>query len=120
MFVAGECQTNDDCNNNPNVASNECKSGFKNMTTECECLPEMWCRDNPHTVNEFCQLLCYPKKVEGCAHWGENCKVCQEMRGANSCQYKDVTGICQEDGKCDYPDNSKYLFMIKIKNSLKV
>ena len=82
------------------------------MTTECECLPEMWCRDNPS--NEHCQLLCYPKKVAGCAHWGDNCKVCQETRGANSCQYKDVIGQCQEDGKCDYPDNSKQLIMYQM------
>ena len=81
------------------------------MTTDCECLPEMRCRDNP---NEHCQLLCYPKQVAGCAHWGDNCNKCLEMRGANSCQYKDVIGQCQEDGKCDYPDNSKYSIILQI------
>ena len=78
------------------------------MTTNCECLKEMWCRDKPKQSQGYndCKFLCYPKKVEGCDHWGGDCNVCQQTRGANSCVYKNVIGTCQDNGKCDYPNNS--------------
>ena len=78
------------------------------MTTNCECLKEMWCRDKPKGSRGYndCRFLCYPKKVEGCDHWGGDCNVCLRTRGANSCVYKNVIGTCQDNGKCDYPDNS--------------
>ena len=115
MFISyqtgdDECRIDSDCNDNPDVRSDECKPGYKNMTTNCECLKEMWCRDKPIGSRDFddCPLWCYPKKVEGCNHWGGDCNVCQETRGSNPCIYKDVNGTCQENGKCDYPDNSMY------------
>ena len=116
-----ECQIDSDCNDNPDVRSDECKPGYKNMTTNCECLKEMWCRDKPKGSRDSddCPLWCYPKKVEGCNHWGGDCNVCQQTRGSNPCIYKDVIGTCQENGKCDYPDNSMYQydFEIAIKNN---
>ena len=118
-----ECQIDSDCNDNPDVRSDECKPGYKNMTTNCECLKEMWCRDKPKGSRDSddCPLWCYPKKVEGCNHWGGDCNVCQQTRGSNPCIYKDVNGTCQENGKCDYPDNSMYHddFEIAIMNTNK-
>ena len=125
MFIScqigdDECQIDSDCNDNPDVRSDECKPGYKNMTTNCECLKEMWCRDKPKGSRDFddCPLWCYPKKVEDCNHWGGDCNVCQQTRGSNPCIYKDVIGTCQDNGKCDYPDNSMYRddFEIAIKN----
>jgi len=70
------------------------------MTTDCECLREYWCRDGEGE----CPLKCYPKKIAGCEHWGDNCKACQQAKGVNSCQQDEIQGECQEDGKCKYPD----------------
>ena len=98
-----DCQTDDDCNieNAIYAPTRECKQGFKNMTTDCECLKEYYCRngDGP------CPLKCYPKKIDGCEHWGDNCISCKTAKGVNSCKNKEIEGECQEDGKCKYPDN---------------
>ena len=94
-----DCATNEDCNSD-STTTRECKQGFKNMTTDCECLKEQYCRDG----TGFCPLKCFPKKIEGCKHWGDNCKTCQQAKGVNSCHYKEIQGECQEDGRCKYPD----------------
>merc|ERR1712212_1121859 len=94
-----DCQTDDDCNieNAVYATTRECKQGFKNMTTDCECLKEYYCRngDGP------CPLKCYPKKIDGCEHWGDNCISCKTAKGVNSCKNKEIEGQCQEDGKCN-------------------
>ena len=97
---SGDCQTDDDCNSET-TTTRECIQGFKNMTTNCECLKEYYCRksDGP------CPLRCYPKKIEGCEHWGDNCKTCQSAKDVNSCKNKEIVGECLDDGKCKYPDN---------------
>ena len=89
------------------MKSEECKQGFKGMSPECECLREMWCRDASPIKQQKCPLLCYPKKVVGCEHWGANCQICQKAKNVNPCNYKDIKGICQENGKCKYPEQSK-------------
>ena len=99
--------TDQDCNNNL-VTSEECKQGFKNMSTECACLPELWCRNGSSIPTEHCRLLCYPKKVVGCEHWGANCQTCQQAKNVNPCVYKDIVGTCQGNGTCRYLDQSKY------------
>ena len=107
------CQSNSDCNNNPDIRPRQCTPGFKNMTTDCECLKAMYCRDQPKESQGYkdCPLWCNPKKVEGCSHWGEDCNVCIQRRGINPCIIKnksqDIRGTCQKTGKCDYPNNSK-------------
>ena len=55
---SGDCQTDDDCNSEA-TTTRECIQAFKNMTTNCECLKEYYCRksDGP------CPLRCYPKKI---------------------------------------------------------
>lgn len=93
----GECLTDQECNTDL-VTSRECKQGFKNMTAECECLPELWCRDGSTPI-QLCPLLCYPKKVVGCEHWGADCQICKQAKNVNPCIYKDIVGICQENGK---------------------
>lgn len=95
-----DCKTDEDCNNEL-TSTSECQQGFRNMTTNCECLKEYYCRngDGP------CPLRCYPKKIEGCEHWGDNCQICKTAKGVNSCKYNEIEGECGEDGKCIYPDN---------------
>ena len=36
-----ECKTNNDCNDG-STPTRACKPGFKNMTTECECIKEQY------------------------------------------------------------------------------
>jgi hypothetical protein len=95
-----DCATNEDCNNG-STKTRECKQGFKNMTTDCECLREQYCRES---FSVDCAFKCFPKKIEGCEHWGDNCKTCQQAKGVNSCHYNEIQGECQDDGKCKYPD----------------